>query len=49
VSSSSLICAVQQSHHWGAFNVSGVRWSSGCVVDGLEAVAVLVLSRVTYM
>ena len=34
---------------WGAFNVSGVRWSSGCVVDGLEAVAVLVLSRVTYM
>ena len=34
---------------WGAFNVSGVRWSSGCAVDGLEAVAVLVLSRVTHM
>ncbi len=34
---------------WGAFKVPGVGWSSGCVVDGLEAIAVLVLSRVTYM
>ena len=40
---------------WGAFNVSGVRWSGGgavcmqCLWDGLEAVAVLVLRRVTYM
>ena len=31
---------------WGAFDVSGVRRSSGCVVDVLEAVAVLVLIRV---
>ena len=31
---------------WGAFDVSGVRRSSGCVVDVPEAVAVLVLIRV---
>jgi hypothetical protein len=37
---------------WGAFNVSGVRWSGGgavcmqCLWDGLEAVAVLVLGYV---
>ena len=31
---------------WGAFDVSGVGWSSRCWVDVLEAVAVLVLARV---
>ncbi len=31
---------------WGAFDVSGVRRSSGCLVDVLKAVAVLVLARV---
>jgi len=31
---------------WSAFDVSGVRRSSGCVVDVPEAVAVLVLIRV---